>query len=96
MAKRGRKRKSQAVSPSFKFSVELTGLVFILIGIIGLGVFGPVGKVIKEFAVFLFGNYYNVLIVLILILGAYMLFKRKLPKFFSAKLIGLYLIVFVI
>ena len=91
MAKRGRKRKTQTASPSFKFSVELTGLVFILIGIIGLGVFGPVGKVIKDFAVFLFGAYYNVLIVLILILGAYMLFKRKLPFFFSYRLNGLYL-----
>lgn len=91
MAKRGRKRKTQTASPNFKLTVELTGLIFILIGIIGLGVFGPVGVLIKELAVFLFGTYYNVFIILILVLGSYMLFKRKLPFFFSYRLNGLYL-----
>ena len=32
----------------------------------------------------------------LLILGSYMLFKRKLPKFFSSKLVGLYVIFIVI
>lgn len=91
MAKR--KRKKQSNGTSFKFSVEITGLILILIGVIGLGVFGPVGNIIKEFAIFLFGAYYNVLIVIILILGCYMLFKRKLPNFFNARLIGIYLFI---
>ena len=90
MAKR--KRKKQTNSTSFKFSVELTGLILILVGIIGLGVFGSVGNIIKEFAIFLFGAYYNVLIALVLLLGAYMLIKRSMPNFFNSRLIGLYLI----
>ncbi|MCH5167170.1 MAG: DNA translocase FtsK 4TM domain-containing protein [Erysipelotrichales bacterium] len=91
MAKR--KRKKQSNSTGFKFSVEITGLILILVGIIGLGVFGSVGNIIKEFAIFLFGAYYNVLIVLVLVLGAYMLIKRSLPNFFNSRLMGLYLLV---
>lgn len=94
MAKR--KRKKQSNTSSFKFSVEIVGLILILVGVIGLGVFGPVGNIIKEFAIFLFGSFYNALIVLVLILGTYMLFKRKLPNFFNSRLIGLYLVIIVI
>lgn len=94
MAKR--KRKKQSSPSGFKFSVEIVGLILILVGVIGLGVFGPVGNIIKEFAIFLFGSYYNALIVLVLLLGTYMLFKRSLPNFFNSRLIGLYLVFLVI
>ena len=87
-----RKRKKNANTNNTKFSVEITGLILILIGVIGLGVFGPVGNIIKDFAIFLFGSYYNILIILVLLLGMYMLFKRKLPKFFTSRLVGFYLI----
>lgn len=91
MAKR--KRKKEATTNNFKFSVEILGLIFILIAIIGLGKFGPVGKIIKDFAIFLFGAWYNVLIVLILIIGMYMLIKRKMPNFITGRLIGFYLLI---
>ncbi len=94
MAKR--KRKKQSSPSGFKFSVEIVGLILILVWVIGLGVFGPVGNIIKEFAIFLFGSYYNALIVLVLLLGTYMLFKRSLPNFFNSRLIGLYLVFLVI
>ena len=87
------KRKKSANTTNTKFSVEITGLILILIGVIGLGVFGPVGNIIKDFAIFLFGSYYNILIIILLVLGMYMLFKRKMPKFFTARLIGFYLII---
>lgn len=90
MTKRKKKKSANTTSP--KFSVEITGLILILVGVIGLGVFGPVGNIIKDFAIFLFGSYYNILIILLLVLGMYMLFKRKMPKFFTARLIGFYLI----
>lgn len=91
MAKR--KRKKSSTSSNFKFSVEITGLIFMLIGVIGIGVFGPVGHIIKDFAIFLFGAYYNVFILLVFILGSYMLFKRQLPNFFSMRMLGIYLLV---
>ena len=88
MAKK-KKRKSES-SSKVKFSSELTGLIFVLIGVIGIGAFGPVGHFIKSFAIFLMGNYWAVAILLFIILGLYMIVKRDLPKFFSSRLIGLY------
>lgn len=79
----------------FQYSVELTGLVLILIGLIGFG-FGPVGAILKEFAMFLLGEWWFCILILVLVLGIYMLIKRKLPKFFSPKLLGIYLIIIVI
>lgn len=91
MAKR--KKSKSSSDKSIKVSVEIVGLIFILIGIIGLGKFGPVGKIIKDFAIFLFGTSYNLLILMILLLGIYMLFKRRIPKFFTSRLIGMYILI---
>ena len=88
MAKK-KKRKSES-SSKVKFSSELTGLIFVLISVIGIGAFGPVGHFIKSFAIFLMGNYWAIAILLFMILGLYMIVKRDLPKFFSSRLIGLY------
>lgn len=92
-----KKKKSKASEKeNFQYSVELTGLILILIGIIGFG-FGPVGSIIKKFAMFLVGGWaWIFLLLFIMILGCYMLFKRKLPKFLSQRLIGLYVIIIVI
>ena len=92
MAKRKRSKDSQK-SP--KYSVELTGLVLILIGIIGMG-FGYIGSFIKQFMMFLAGEFWFILLFAILILGFSMLFKRKLPNFFSQRLIGIYILFIVI
>ena len=93
MGKRRRKKKEKTTN--FKYSVELTGLFLILIGIIGFG-FGPVGSLLKKFSIFLVGTWWMLLLLALLVLGSYMLYKRKLPKFFSGKLIGLYVIFIVI
>lgn len=92
-----KKKKSKTTEKeNFQYSVELTGLILILIGLIGFG-FGPVGSIIKKFAMFLVGGWaWIFLLLLILYLGFYMLFKRSLPKFLSQKLIGLYVIIIVI
>ncbi len=90
MAKR---KKSKEATPTM--SVELTGLILALIGIIGFG-FGYVGNLIKEFGMFLLGSWWLVFVIYILLVGLYMVFKRKMPKFFSSRLIGLYLILIVI
>ncbi len=94
MAKK--KKSSQAEKANnFGYSVELTGLVLILIGLIGFG-FGPVGSLLKKFAMFLLGEWWPIVLLLVLSLGCLMLFKRKLPNFFNSKYIGLYLIIIVI
>jgi S-DNA-T family DNA segregation ATPase FtsK/SpoIIIE len=93
MAKKKKSKNSE--KESFQYSVELTGLLLILIGIIGVG-FGPVGNIIKKFAMFLLGNWWVLVLLLVLFLGTYMLFKRKMPKFFTSRLIGVYILIIVL
>ena len=90
-----KKKKSKESSASNSLSVELIGLILILIGIIGFG-FGFVGSLLKKFAMFLAGSWWIVVLLFTIILGIYMLYKRKMPKFSSQKLIGLYLIFIII
>ena len=92
MARRRRKSTS-SILKSLKPSVQVTGIILILIGVIGFGVFGPVGRYIKSFGVFLFGNYFVIFDIMMIVLGMYMLFKKALPNFVNMKLIGIYLIV---
>ena len=92
MAKK-KKRKNTNASKN-KVSIEFIGLILILIGVIGIGVFGPVGSVIKQFGVFLVGTYVNILILFIIILGGYFIIKRETPKFYSSRFIGIYVLTF--
>ena len=92
MVKRMAKRKKSKESKSTPtYSVELTGLILILIGIIGMG-FGIIGNFIKQFMMFLAGEFWFVILFGVLILWISILFKRKLPKFFSSRLIGVYIL----
>lgn len=91
-----KKKKSKASEPKgFQYSVELTGLVLVLIGIIGFG-FGLVGSFIKKFAMFLVGEWWPIILIFIIYVGILMMFKRKLPNFFTSKLLGFYIILIVL
>ncbi len=85
-----KKKKTKDNNNSVSYSVELTGLILILIGVIGFG-FGFIGSILKKFAMFLAGTWWIIILVLLIILGIYMLYKRKMPKFSDRKLIGLYI-----
>ncbi len=94
MAKKKKTSKKQEKS-EISYSVELIGLLLILIGIIGFG-FGPVGLLIKKFAMFLMGEWWILVLGLLLYMGGYMLIMRKLPTFFSTRLVGLYILLIVL
>ncbi len=89
------KRKKSRETSNKGMSVELTGLILAIIGIIGFG-FGYVGSLIKGFAMFLLGTWWIFFVIYLLLVGLYMLFKRKMPKFFSTRLIGFYLLLLVL
>jgi S-DNA-T family DNA segregation ATPase FtsK/SpoIIIE len=74
------------------YSSELVGLLLILVSIIGLGVFGPIGNIINGFAVFIAGNCSFVALIFVFGTGLYMIVKRKNPEFFTARLVGLYIL----
>ena len=94
MAKKKKTSKEKEKS-QFNYSSELIGLLLILIGILGFG-FGPVGALIKKFAMFLVGELWLLIQLVVLFMGGYMLLKRKLPEFFTARLIGFYILIVVV
>ena len=86
MAKKRKTSKKQE-KKEVSYSVELIGILLILIGIIGFG-FGPVGLLIKKFAMFLMGEWWILVQCLLVYMGGYMVVMRKLPTFFSVRLMG--------
>ena len=94
MAKKKKTSKKQE-KKEVSYSVELIGILLILIGIIGFG-FGPVGLLIKKFAMFLMGEWWILVLGLLLYMGGYMLIMRTLPRFFSVRLLGLYILLIVL
>ncbi|MBP3920358.1 MAG: DNA translocase FtsK 4TM domain-containing protein [Bacilli bacterium] len=88
-----KKKKRKETKKDISYLIELKGMLLILIAIIGICKFGPVGTFIGSFAGFFVGVAYNILLVTLFIIGIYMIIKRDYPIFFSSKLIGLYSIV---
>ena len=93
MAKKKKRKNSD--EKKMGYSVELTGLIIVLIGIIGFG-FGLVGALFKKFSIFLVGEFWYLLLILLIIIGFLMLFRRHLPDFKSAKFIGVFILLGVI
>ena len=90
MAKRKRKK---VVKTKFKYKLELIGIILVLMAILGLGKYGPVGRMIASFGLFAVGSLYMILLLVLGIVGGYLLIKREKPDFFSTKLIGIYTLV---
>lgn len=91
-----KKVRKEEPKKGFQYTKELEGLFLILFGIVGFGNFGIVGNIVKKFSIFMFGNWYVILLVLSFILGIYLIIKRKNPNYFSARLIGVYTILIAI
>lgn len=84
-----RSKKKQSTS----FRLEITGVVLIAIGIIGLLQLGFVGRGFFALAEMFVGLLSYVLLAGSVILGGYMVIRRKMPHLFSKRLVGIYLIV---
>lgn len=95
MAKKRKTSKKQEKT-EFNYSPELIGIILILMGIVGLGKFGIVGTFIKKFAMFLVGEWWFTILLILLFMGLFMIIKRKLPNFFNSKLLGLYILILVV
>src|SRR5690554_1546707 len=76
------------------YHVELIGLLLVLIAIIGLGRFGPIGNLINGFAVFIAGAWCWAILIYVFGIGIYMILNREAPDFFSPRLCGLYIMFF--
>lgn len=91
MAKKKTSKSSAKKNDSYV--AELWGVFLLLISILGFGGFGPVGQIIKGFAIFLTGTWYFIPLTMAFVVGGYLMIKRKLPKFFSIRLLGVYMLV---
>ena len=91
-----KKKKRSSESSKSRFPIELVGILLIIIGVIGfLGYKANIlGTAFKGFAMFLMGTFDFIFLSILIIIGSYMLIKRKKPKFLSARFIGL--IIFVV
>lgn len=91
MAKK--KQKKETNNSGFKYPIEIKGIIFIVIAIIGFLGFRAniLGAIIKGFTMFLMGSFDFIILLILLISGGYMLVKREKPKYFSIRMIGLYI-----
>ena len=88
-----RKRKAENKRRnSHSYSIELKGIVLILIMIIGCCPFGVTADVIKGFAGFLAGGWYILPLLATGAAGIYMMVKRERPDFLTSRLVGLYVL----
>ena len=90
MAKKKKRKAEKETSP---VSYELKGFIVILVALIGLAKFGPVGDFVKGIGAFLVGQWYAIFYILVAIIGIYMVVKGEKPKFFTSKLICLYILI---
>ena len=87
--KKSRKQKKQQPS----YSIELKGIVLILIMIIGCCPFGVTADIIKGFAGFIAGGWYILPLIGVGAAGVYMMVKREKPDFLTSRLVGLYVLI---
>ncbi|WP_456275439.1 DNA translocase FtsK [Bacillus sp. AK128] len=89
--KQRQKKKKQEWKDTLKF--ELIGLTLFALTCIGISGLGMVGQVLTSFTRFFLGEWYIILLVGLLSLSIYYIWKRDNPFLFHRRLIGFYFIV---
>lgn len=86
------KKKQKKEKEKFEYSEEILGVLIVLICVIGILGYGRAGNFFRSFAVFLTGICYAPFLIILLILGLYLIVKRKMPNLLTTKFIGSYMI----
>lgn len=86
------KKKQKKEKEKFEYSEEILGVLIVLICVIGILGYGRAGNFFRSFAVFLTGICYTPFLIILLILGLYLIVKRKMPNLLTTKFIGSYMI----
>jgi S-DNA-T family DNA segregation ATPase FtsK/SpoIIIE len=86
----GVKRKKKHNLKTFLY-FEITGLAMVLFAILGIAKLGIVGKVFNNMALFFFGSWDFLLLLIIGSMGFYLIIKRKLPQFNNKKSLSLFM-----
>ncbi|MBQ8473089.1 MAG: DNA translocase FtsK [Bacilli bacterium] len=88
-----KKKKKKETKKKFEYQVELYGILYILLGILGICGYGPCGELICAFSAFLFGCLYFVFLIALIIVGFYIIVKKEYPDFFNTKIVGFYILI---
>lgn len=91
MAKK--KKKKDKNNNKFEYTNEIIGVIIILLGVIGILGTGIIGKMVKSFSIFLVGTIYLALLILLVVAGIFLIFKKEKPNLFSSRMIGIYTII---
>ena len=92
----GRRRSSKRQKlENRKFTFLVVGLILVVVSILGLG-FGPVGLAIKKGSMFIFGEWWFVLLLLLFALGIFMMVEKNMPNLFNSTAGGLFIITIVV
>jgi DNA segregation ATPase FtsK/SpoIIIE, S-DNA-T family len=95
VAKRKRQKKTKKPKKQWKeaFRFELLGLAMLAISVIAIAHLGLVGKTLVLVARFFLGEWYMLLLVGLLILSFYLIWKRAWPSFANRICLGSYIII---
>ncbi|WP_077621912.1 FtsK/SpoIIIE family DNA translocase [Sediminibacillus massiliensis] len=94
MAKRKKRKQQSKLKNQLKY--ELIGLLFIFLAVLGSGASaisdGAVPSGLENIFRFFLGLWYFAASILLLVVGIYLMVKRKPPYFINKRLVGLYII----
>ncbi len=94
MAKK-KKRKQEQEEKKFQLPIEVHGIIYIILAILGFGPgkpLGLIGRLVRSFSTFIFGTWDVIFILILLVLGIYLILKKQYPSFFDKRLIGFYIL----
>ena len=95
MAKRGRKKKKHTEEYEAPIANRIIGFILLIGSVLGLlsKVCGPLGNGIASLNLLLFGPYYVISLILILLLGLYLIINNEYPKYALIRIIGVVLLI---
>ncbi|WP_153123814.1 DNA translocase FtsK [Peribacillus tepidiphilus] len=93
MAKRKRRRSKNKGNIKNTLKFELVGLTLFGLSAIAMAKLGAVGKSLALVSRFFMGEWYIILLIGLLFLSIFLMWKRRVPFFFKRQLVGLYFII---
>ncbi|WP_108669881.1 DNA translocase FtsK [Peribacillus acanthi] len=93
MAKRKKRSSKRTETLKHTLKFELIGLILFGISAIALAKLGAVGKSLVLISRFFMGEWYTVLLISLLLLSIFLMWKRRVPFLLKRQLIGCYLII---
>lgn len=91
-AKKGRKGKKKKQSSSDFIKFEIAGIILISISVISLADLGAISEASRLLAGFFMGDWGSLIFIGLIVLGAYLMSKRKFPDFLGRQMFGQYFI----